>query len=84
MQMMTTASRLDWQGWVRGVVGAFISGGAAAISSGFAASLLDKGHDLNILELMGTTFLISGIVSLTKFLQTEPVPAIIPEPPKQQ
>lgn len=78
MQMMTTASKLDWSGWVRGIMGAFISGGAGSIAAGVAGTYLDKQHDLNILALMGWTFLFSGIISLAKFLQTSPVP----EPPK--
>lgn len=78
MQILRVASNLDGSGWLRGVVGAFISGGAASIASGSAASYLDKGHDINILELMGLTFLIAGVVSMMKFLETEPLP-----PPKQ-
>jgi hypothetical protein len=80
---VTTAQRLDWAGWLRGAIGALISGGAASVSSGVAANMLDKQHDLNILALMGTTFVISGVVSLMKFLQMEPVPAPVDSaPPK--
>jgi hypothetical protein len=70
--------RLDWGGWVRGFVGALVSGGAGAVASGFGASLADPGHDINIFKVMGFTFLISGVVSLAKYLQVTPVP----EPPK--
>jgi peptidoglycan/LPS O-acetylase OafA/YrhL len=76
---VTNVSRLDWSDWFRGAIGALISGGAASVSSGVAANMLDKQHDLNILALMGTTFLISGIVSLAKFLQTTPVPKLAEE-----
>lgn len=75
MQMLTTATKLDWSGWLRGLIGATISGGAAAIASGVAASQLDKSHDINVLALMGYTALISAIISLAKYLQTSPVPA---------
>jgi hypothetical protein len=78
MQMLTTASKLDFQGWVRGVLGAFISGGAGSISAGFAANIADPAHDISIFKVMWITFLFSGIISLAKFLQTSPVP----EPPK--
>lgn len=81
MQMLTAATRLDGPGWIRGVIGAFISGGAGSIGSGVGASMLDKQHDLNILALMGLTFLISGIISLAKFLQTSPLPDLPPTPP---
>lgn len=79
MQIIAATGQLDWRGWIRGVVGAFVSGGAASIAAGFAALKLDHGHDLNILELMGWTFLISGVVSLAKFLQTQPVPNVLQE-----
>ena len=75
MQMLTTASSLDWGGWIRGFVGALISGGASSVASGFGASVLDKSHDINIFKLMALTFLFSGVISLAKFLQTQPVPA---------
>lgn len=87
MQMLVTATRLDWAGWVRGAVGALISGGAGAIGGGFGSMIADPTH-FNIesggihhlLMVMGVAFLFSGIISLAKFLQTNPVPA--PEPPQ--
>ncbi len=74
MQMIKTAGTLDWSGWLRGVIGAFISGGAASVGAGFAAMKLDTAHDLNIFALMAVTFLFSGLISLMKFLQITPVP----------
>jgi len=79
---VATATRLDWSGWFRGIVGALVSGGAGSVSAGFAAMKLDKGHDLNVFALMGITFLFSGVVSLAKFLQTTPVPNIEQAPVK--
>lgn len=81
LALITNVQKLDWDGWLRGAIGALVSGGAGAVGSGVAANILDKGHDLNILALMGTTFLVSGIVSLAKFLQTTPVPTPIPPTP---
>lgn len=75
MQMITVATKLDWSGWLRGAIGALISGGASSISAGFGATILDPMHDINIFHLMGLTFVSSGIVSLAKFLQTEPTPS---------
>lgn len=75
MQMITTAGRLDWSGWLRGVFGALISGGAGSIATGVGVTLSDPGHDVNLIKVMGITFLVSGIVSLAKFLQITPVPA---------
>jgi hypothetical protein len=75
---VTNVQRLDWGGWVRGFIGAIISGGAGAVASGFGASMADPAHDINIFKVMGFTFIISGVVSLAKFLQTSPVPAPAP------
>lgn len=74
MQMLAVAGKLDWGGWIKGLVGAIISGGAASVGSGISVTMLDKAHDINTLEVMGVTFLISGAVSLAKFLQQHPIP----------
>jgi hypothetical protein len=80
MQALSTATSLDWGGWFRGLIGAFVSGGAGAIGGATGATMLDpKVFNLNdglgiTLKLMGVAFLISGIVSLAKYLQTAPVP----------
>ncbi len=75
MQALTVAGKLDWTGWLRGIVGAFISGGAGAIGAGVAAMHLDTMHDLNVIHLMAWTFVVSGLISLAKFLQTSPTPS---------
>ena len=80
MQMLSTATNLNWSGWLRGLIGSAVSGGAGAVSSGFAATILDPSHDLNVFKLMGFTFLFSAVISLAKFLQTAPVPE--PDAPK--
>lgn len=88
MQMLVTASRLDWTGWILGIIGALVSGGAGAVGGGFGAVIADPSHDFtpgmggtkHLLVLMGTAFVVSGIISLAKFLQTHPVP----EAPKSQ
>jgi len=85
MQMLTTASNLDWESWVRGVLGAIISGGAAAVGGGFAAVVTSpsgdftpgQGGTMHLLTLMGVAFLFSGIISLAKFLQLHPVPDVL-------
>ncbi len=75
MNALAVASKLDWSGWVRGVVGALISGGAGAVAAGFGAQMADPAHDISIFKVMGFTFIISGVVSLAKYLQTTPVPS---------
>ena len=77
MQMFITAAKLDWDGWLRGVIGALISGGAGSIASGFAVTIADPAHDVSILKVIAFTFLISGVVSMAKFLQTTPVPNVV-------
>jgi hypothetical protein len=74
MQMLTVAGKLNWNSWFRGVVGALVSGGASSVASAFGTVILDKQHDLNIFAMMGITFLFSGVISLAKFLQTQPIP----------
>lgn len=80
---MDTASKLDWSGWLKGIFGALISGGAGAVGGGFGAMVADPSQDFNIgkdggvhhlLILMGVAFSISGIISLAKYLQIHPVP----------
>src|ERR1039457_2324125 len=91
MQMLTTASKLDWAGWLLGIFGACISGGAGAIGGGFGAVIVDPSHDFtpgqggtyHLLMLMGVAFLFSGIISLAKYLQTHPVPDIVTTEVKQ-
>lgn len=81
MQLLTVASRLDWAGWLRGLVGAFVSGGAAAIGGGTGVSLVDPdhfnvSHPGHLIEVMGIAFLTSAVISLGKYLQTHPIPDV--------
>jgi len=84
MQMLTTASKLDWGDWVRGIFGAIISGGAGAIGVCYGSIVIDpekfnptQGGLGHLLSLMGIVFVFSGIVSLAKFLQLHPVPDVL-------
>lgn len=82
-----TAQSLDWKGWLRGSIGAFISGGAGTVGAFVGVSFADgqdpdhfiaRGH--HMLEVMAITFLTSAIISLAKFLQTNPMPDDAPSP----
>ncbi len=69
---------LDFSEWVRGLMAAFISGGASAITGGFTVTQMDP-KDYNIYgrklyALMGTMFLINGVIGAAMFLRTKPVP----------
>lgn len=66
--------------WLVGVAGAFISGGATSISAGFASTIIDP-KDFNLaqglghtLKLVACTFVVAGMVSLSKYLALHPVP----------
>jgi hypothetical protein len=80
MQMLSVAGNLDWGGWLTGIIGAIISGGAGAVASGISTNLVDPDHFNvhgglhNLLAVIGTTFAVAAIISLAKFLQTHPVP----------
>lgn len=78
---VSTAKKLDWSGWVTGIFGSIISGGAGAVGAAFGTILVDP-KDFNVmggglhklLISMGITFMFSAIISLAKWLQTHPVP----------
>jgi hypothetical protein len=79
---ISVAQSLDWKGWLLGLWGAFISGGAAAVGGGFGTMVIDPEH-FNILQgglrhlglVMAVCFAFSGAISLMKFLQLHPVPS---------
>jgi hypothetical protein len=78
MQLLDTASKLDISGWLRGLVGAGISGGASAIAGGLVVTGMDPEHysfqAAKFWVLVGALFMANAIVSMAKFLQTTPLP----------
>lgn len=77
MTAVDSAMRMDWNSWLRGVIGALVSGGAAAIGGSVAIPAFDPSHDIvgiHLFALLGSLFLFSGMVSMFKFLQTHPLP----------
>jgi len=80
MNIFLSAGNLDLGGWVRGLIGAGISGGSSAIVSGFVVMSTDP-HDWNFAEgkfwvLLGAMFGANAIVSMAKFLQGRPLPDV--------
>lgn len=76
----TTFVRKAQTHWIRGLLAAFISGGASAVSAGFSATMvapetfnLQKGL-AGTCEMMGICFLISGVLRATQFLKDQPLP----------
>ncbi len=67
--------------WVHGLVGAFIGGGASAVSGGIGA-IVTAPNDFNVqdpkklLTMMGITFLIMGLPSAAIYLKQSPLPPI--------
>lgn len=82
MQMPVLGGGLDFKDWFKGLVAAFVSGGASAVTSGFTVSALDpKGYNFQsskIYTLMLAMFLVNGIMGAMMFLRQKPVPDITP------
>jgi hypothetical protein len=72
---------LDWSDWLRGVISAFIGGGAGAVTSGIVVSLGDpQQYNMGTQKfyvLVGSVFLMSGLMNLMAFLRNKPIPDII-------
>lgn len=78
--LITNASNLDFNSWLRGLFSAGISGGASAIVGGFTVSGMDpKDFNFSVAKfyiLIGALFTTNAIVSMAKFLSTQPLPNI--------
>ncbi len=69
---------LDFGNWVKGLIAAFIGGGASAFSAGLSSMVVDP-HDFTIYsakfwKLIFGTFVISGLVPFFAYLHNKPVP----------
>lgn len=82
---MTAAER-----WVNGVVGGFIGGGAAAVTSGpvvsmFAPDKFNTGSGLHaLLGVMGAMFLVNGLIGAGLYLKQHPTPWDESQPDRRQ
>lgn len=69
--------------WLHGVVAAFLAGGASAASAGISAMVIapdqfNTGANLgNTLKLIGTSFVISGLLGAFQRLSKSPLPEIV-------
>ena len=96
MKLPVGLGDLDFAEWIRGLLAAFIGGGASAVTSGVTVSAMDP-KDYNLAEgahklyaLMGVLFMVNGLVSAAMFLRNKPVPEhrvveklAAPAPPKE-
>ena len=78
MELFSAAGSLDISDWVRGLLGAAISGGSAAISGGAGGALIAPEHfnihSGQLYELIAGMFLFNAFISLSKFLALHPLP----------
>lgn len=78
-------SKNDWSRWIKGLIGAAISGTSAAISSGVSVSLIapDKfnleSEIGNMIKMLLVTSGVAFVVSVTKYLKDKPMPEDLPE-----
>ncbi len=72
---------LGWSDWLQGVVGGFIGGGAAALTSAGTLTALDPAYFAShpkgfVFQLMGTLFISNGVIGAMLYLKQHPLPAV--------
>lgn len=80
-----TLSKNDWTVWIKGLIGAGISGASTAVSTGVGASLiapetfnLQNGAG-ELFKMIAVTAGVSFVVSISKYLKEKPLPEDLPE-----
>lgn len=80
MQLPLGFGHLDFEDWARGVVSAFITGGAGAVTSAFSVTAIDSDHfpagGLKFFEVAAMVFCVTGFMNMMAFLRTKPLPDI--------
>jgi len=78
MQLPLGFGRLDFEDWFRGLIAAFVSGGASAVTSGLVVSLNDpKDYAIGTTKfynLVWSVFVMAGLIGAIAFLRTKPLP----------
>lgn len=86
MNGITNAQRLDWSGWLLGIMRSFVTGAAGALAATGTVGIADpkdwgSGNIKHMVMLAAITFFGTGIVHLMVFLQTHPTPDPVPPSP---
>jgi len=84
--MINQLKRLDFMGWIYGLLHACIGGGASAVTAGFAVSVI-KPTDFPLasmasLKLMFWVFAVSAVKDGFLYLKQSPLPPIVEDAPK--
>lgn len=78
---MNGIGRLDWDGWLYGLLAGFIGGGSGALSSGLGTMIGDPtdfniAHPALLLKVMAWTFLFAGLTPFFAYLHQSPLPPV--------
>jgi hypothetical protein len=80
MKLPLGLGNLDITDWARGILSAFIIGGASAVTSSFVVATTDPTHYApgtgNFFRLVAYVFAVSGTLGAIAFLRTKPLPEI--------
>lgn len=86
MQLPLGFGDLDFEDWLRGLIAAFVQGGASVVTGGITVASMDaKDYYMGshkLYALVGAMFTVNGILGAAMFLRQKPVPELkTPAPP---
>ena len=73
MSIIANASNYNWSTWLLGIMRSFVSGGAAALTTGTGGAILGVPGKI-VWELMGINFVLMGLYRMGEFLQLHGAP----------
>lgn len=78
MRLPLGFGRIDWSDWLRGLVAAFISGGATAVTGGIVASQNNPNYYSmgGFVKLVLPVFVVWGVFGMFFFLRTRSLPEL--------
>jgi hypothetical protein len=79
--MIAKLRKLDFLGWIYGLLSAVIGGGASSVTAAVAASII-KPDDFALagaasIKLMMSCFMINAVISMFLYLKQSPLPKIL-------